>query len=108
MAKDFRTLMRERRQAKAQGVPQVDPDDVVTERIAAGSPSAALSQEEEALKSPELSRRTVSDAAELVKVGTVMHKDRHKQVKQEALDTESKEWEVIERALEMYFRAKRS
>jgi hypothetical protein len=37
---------------------------------------------------------------------TTLH-DEEPQVKQEALDTESKEWEVIEQALETYFRAKR-
>jgi hypothetical protein len=43
-------------------------------------------------------------AEEFVKVGTYMSKIRHKQVKQEAIDTDSKEWQVIDRALDLYFK----
>ena len=107
MGKDFRTLMRERRQTQTQGVPQVDPDDVVVERMTISPLSTSADHDQVAGEPREVPHPPVIGAPELVKVGTVMRRDRHRQVKQEALDTDSKEWEVIDRALETYFRAKR-
>jgi hypothetical protein len=46
MAKDYRSLMKERRTQAGRGVPQVDPDDVVLERLQAEPPTSPAPQPE--------------------------------------------------------------
>jgi len=79
-------------------IEQVDPIEEASRGLEAETPQSPGGPHQ-ASQAPSIA------LGDQVKVGTLMYRGRHRQIKQEALNTDSKEWEVIERALEMYFRA---
>jgi hypothetical protein len=100
MAKDYKTLMKERRARQGGGVPQVDPDEVVLAKLGDAKAQPSALAEPTSLAPPKVAE----EADDRIKVSTFMYKTRHKQVKREAADTGLKEWQIIEQGLDLYFK----
>ncbi len=103
MAKDYKALMAERRATG--GVPQIDPDDVVTlpprkmpvkvVEPQAQLPSATASDPRRMEANP-----TEPKAFNAFRLPAI----RARQIKYEAADKSIREWEVVDRALDLYFK----
>jgi hypothetical protein len=106
MAKDYKTVMRERR-ARG-GVPQIDPDEVVagrlpTSRQEPGRPvPAPVPAGPPPVGDP---RRMAADTSEPKTFqGFRLPPIRARQIKYEAADKGIREGEVVDRALDLYFK----
>ncbi|SRR6266542_1123214 len=106
MAKDYKTLMRERRAGS--GVPQIDPDEVVAERLEATRPKpkppvpASVAASSPPVEDP---RRMAADTSEPKTFqGFRLPTIRARQIKYEAADKGIREGEVVDRALDLYFK----
>jgi hypothetical protein len=105
MAKDYKTVMRERR-ARG-GVPQIDPDEVVAGRLPSrqepGRPvPAPASAGPPTAGDP---RRMAADTSEPKTFqGFRLPTIRARQIKYEAADRGIREGEVVDRALDLYFK----
>jgi hypothetical protein len=104
MAKNYRALMAERR-AKG-GVPQIDPDDAVTIAQPEPQPTPVDSQAQPtSVAAPHDPRRAPVDPAEPKAFSAFrLPAIRGRQIKYEAADKGIREWEVVDRALDLYFK----
>jgi len=103
MAKDYRALMAERR-AKG-GVPQIDPDDVARMPPPEPSPKPEPQQAQPASTATNDPRRMTADPSEPKAFNAFrLPAIRARQIKYEAADKGIREWEVVDRALDLYFK----
>ncbi len=126
MAKDYRSLMKERRTQAGRGVPQVDPDDVVLERLQAedppisevAPPTEVSEPSSESVRTPErenanapVAPATVARLTPLTPVDTSekpfnrgfhMYPSRHEQLLDLAYIEKRKPWEIVDQALSEY------
>jgi hypothetical protein len=103
MAKDYKALMAEKR-ARG-GIPQIDPDDVVTIPHVQKTPAGTVEpQAQAASPAPDDPRRRTADVAEPKTFSAFrLPAIRGRQIKYEAADKGIREWEVVDRALDLYF-----
>ncbi|MGW1809255.1 hypothetical protein [Streptomyces sp. NPDC002078] len=112
MAKDFKKLRAETRSTQRVAIPQIDPGEPkapVPSRREVPKPAPAPKSVEKKQAEPvavPVDPRTqpVPKGDQLMKAGWHVYQTRHRQVMYEAFMLDIKPWEVIERALDEYFK----